>query len=76
MHTGDIGKFIFGPVLYTWTVKYWMQYTTSHVATTARFSPKITLEAISVHLNSKTFPGEHAPPQRMQRISQKSIKLK
>ena len=49
--------------MHTWTVKNWMQYSASHVATVLRlcFCPKMASEAISEHLISKNFLGEHAP---------------
>ena len=57
MHTNTNG---------TWTVKNWMQYSASHVATIPLcFCPKIASAAILEHLIPKNFVGEHPlrPPQ-------------
>ena len=46
--------------MHTWTARNWMQYSGSHVATTALVLSQMASEAISEYLTSKIFLGEHA----------------
>ena len=44
--------------MHTWTAKNWMQYSASHVATTALVLSQMASEAISEHLISKIYLAE------------------
>ena len=47
--------------MHTWTAKTWIQYSASHVATTAPLPSQNCLRSTSEHLISKHFLREHAP---------------